>query len=236
MPFPVQIAGLVALAVVTVALVFFALTRDTGASGQTGTDFTAPETTNTTEPTATVALFVGDSYVSGSRENDGPEWDDIVAMERGWVHYEDAIGGTGFLAGTDEKPTIGQRADETIAAYVPDVVVIAGGFNDADRFPTDQIVDEAATVIGRYQAAYPDAKVIVVGPWGSGAPSDDVLELSEQMAPMVAGLGLPYIDASRFLEASPGPWIGDDDVHPTNQGHEQIAAAIAPALDQALAS
>lgn len=223
-----QNAALALVAVATAVLVYLAFgANDPPATA--GQDRSALEPSEPDDPY--VALVVGDSFTGGSAMNDGPTWAEIVADDEGWLLKTDAVGGTGYLAGSATKPPIPKRIAQTVNDNDPDLVIIAGGFNDAGRYPGSAVAAAATETVEAYDAAFPEADVLLLSPWGNGAPSTDQLSLAKALEVVATNVGVDYLDVTKFLASSPDQWIGSDGTHPTNAGHQELAERMSGALE-----
>jgi acyl-CoA thioesterase-1 len=169
--------------------------------------------------------FVGDSYTGGSGMNSGVDalWATLLANERGWVRVSAtgmAEGGSGFLQPGKEGTRFIDRADRLIEAQ-PDIVFIAGGFNDLGSHSADEIADAESEFVSTIRAGLPDARLVLLSAFSASRPSSEALELVELGAGIAAGASAQYIDVSTLFEQVDG-LIGEDGVHPTDQGHRVI--------------
>ncbi len=218
--------ALVVVAVLVVAFAGYVVTRDSEAATPSGADPGPPSG----PPPRTVALVIGDSFTAGTDQNAGPEWPTIVGRENGWLMFTDAVGGTGYLSSGEKRPTFADRLKETGRKYAPDVVIIAGGRNDAE-LPVGDVESAAEEFVQDVRGEFPDAGVILLSPFASGKPDADTKALTKALADVADAAGVPYVDVSQVLAKGDGV-IGADKVHPTNLGHQAIAAALAPELAQ----
>jgi lysophospholipase L1-like esterase len=127
------------------------------------------------EKPRTTAVFLGDSFTEGTGTS---------SPERGYLAYAAkaagldarpaAEGGTGIIADRHQNNSKNQKFRDRLAKdvfpYHPDVVVIAGGANDAGPIDDgtvtlDEYRAEYDALIGYIQKGLPDTKIIVLGPF-----------------------------------------------------------------------
>ncbi|NUS56453.1 MAG: SGNH/GDSL hydrolase family protein [Streptomycetaceae bacterium] len=178
-----------------------------------------------------VVLVIGDSYTDGSDMNTGPEWPDIIAKKRGWLLYEDAVGGTGYVNnGQTVRFGAHARIPHDLDVYAPDAVIVAGGLNDRTYSPA-AVARAARRDLAELRAGFPHADIVVFSPFSPGPPPADLRTLDAKLRGVARSLGLAYIDVTRDLPAS---LVGSDGTHPTDQGHEHLAARIDAVLPRGL--
>jgi lysophospholipase L1-like esterase len=175
--------------------------------------------------------FLGDSYTGGSGMDSGQEarWPALVSAELNWIPEYFTAGGSGFLQPGLGEP-FGDRVDAVIAAG-PRIVVIAGGLNDADRFPAEDIGVAAGEVFQRIRAGLPHARIVAIGPFHpSTSPPPSLLQARDAIRAATGGItGLNWIDPLPWFAAGEVE-IGSDRTHPTDTGHRALADKLIPAL------
>lgn len=168
------------------------------------------------------AVFFGDSYVGASRS-----YACIAPLLLGWRPLPRmGRGGTGFVkAAPDGRQPYATRLPELLSAPA-DVIVVQASGNDA---PCDLRAVEDATreFLVKLRAGRPDARIVVLSGMWAIEGRENLPKLLGVTARVVAEVGLPFIDASRWLSPS---LIGPDGAHPTTRGHATIAARFAWAL------
>lgn len=175
----------------------------------------------------TIALTIGDSYTGGSDMNSGPTWEERLAVQRGWVPVEDAVGGTGYIARSELGPSLQKRVGRTVAEFDPDVVLVAMGLNDSQH-PNDAVIAGARSVLQRIDQGFPKADVVVLSPF-SPRPIPEVEQLEAELRKVAADLGLPYVDVTAAFYDHPD-LIGSDGTHPTDAGHRYLARYVGQRL------
>lgn len=178
------------------------------------------------------AVFVGDSFTAGSgasRPSAGFANRVAVAME--WRSTFLGEGGTGYAgSGSTGGHPYSARLDSVIGLD-PDVVMFSGGLNDRG-VPLDALAAAVHDELAEVVAALPDATVYVVSPISSpGAPDRFMRGVIATIQEEAAGVpGVTYLDIGQPLAGHPA-LIGPDGLHPNNDGHAAIAAAILAELD-----
>ena len=240
---PLGIA-LIVMAPLTLALVLYTLLHKPSLPVSAGlamsTQMTmqpsqAPSVSPTPSATAgaarPVAVFLGDSYASGTgASRPSKRWVDLVSLDKGWVEknlsqdsssYSSEAGGTSYRARM-----------AAIAATGAQIVVVSGGRNDVKVDPAQLRADVRATFVGIH-AALPKARIFVVSPtWGNDpAPQGLTNVISIVMAEAMRA-GVTYLDIGEpmFGQSS---MMAVDGWHPNDAGHAAIAKAVEKALTQA---
>jgi lysophospholipase L1-like esterase len=176
----------------------------------------------TPPPPEAVVLVIGDSFVGGSLMNTGPEWPARMGAERGWVTVNEGSGGTGYIndGQTDDIPTRVESME-----YGPDLIVVAGGINDAGKYPTSAIVAAAGLTLDRLGERFTDVPVVMISPFANATVQKPTIELTKELRGFADDRGVPFLNKSRLFEDRPD-LIGDDGTHPTDAGHELLAQSI----------
>lgn len=191
----------------------------------------------------TIYFAFGDSYTGGSDMGGGrgtpenwvsrvsnqlrPEVPDLVTAERG-------LGGSGYVA---VGPSGIVFADEVRKSLTPeaDLVSIFGSINDKN-VPPAEVAQAADTLLADVKKIAPDAKVVVIGPaWMNADVPDNILEIRNALSDAAERRGAAWVDPISdrwFFDRT--DLIGEDGVHPTNDGHAYMAERIAPHLAAAL--
>ena len=240
---PLGIA-LIVMAPLTLALVLYTLLHKpslpVSAGLATSTQMTmqpsqAPSVSPTPSATAgaarPVAVFLGDSYASGTgASRPSKRWVDLVSLDKGWVeknvsqdssNYSSEAGGTSYRARM-----------AAVAATGAQIVVVSGGRNDVNVDPAQLRADARATFVG-IQTALPKARIFVVSPtWGNDPAPQGLTNVISIVMAEAKRTGVTYLDIGQ-------PMFGDssmmavDGWHPNDAGHAAIAKAVEKALTQA---
>lgn len=186
----------------------------------------APSSAPAVEEVETVAVVLGDGFSTPEAGIRAPAWPDLLADELGWDVTTDAAAGSGYLAAGEGAPFPDRVAD--VLDRSPDVVVLAGGISDLGR-PGDEIAQAAEEVVLELDEALPDAHVVVLSPFSNGPPGELTTELTVLLEQVASRTGAEYVDVSQLLPRDRG-MLADDGLHPSAQGHEQIAGHLAEEL------
>lgn len=164
---------------------------------------------------------LGDSYAQGMYLDDPatafPYLLDPAALVNG-------SGGSGYSSGGPCKSQQLMNRAAQVLASKPAVLIVQAGINDRGR--TDVGV-AAKSLFDRIKSASPNTRVIVVGPFAPASvagPELDAVAAAVQRAAQADGF--TYLD--------PSDWEFDlleDGLHPSAEGHKQIAAKLAALLD-----
>ena len=178
-------------------------------------------------------VFLGDSYTSGyvGAGYGAKGWPAIVSAAEGWPMTNLAVPGTGFVnPGWTNQPM--RTALGEVTRLKPGIVVIAGGHNDR-RYGAPPADAAADALIDRVRAALPHATLIIVGPiWQDGSPAVSLLQIRDHLRARARSIGALFIDplAGRWFAGANHQLIGPDGTHPTDAGHQHIAALVLAAL------
>jgi len=202
-----------------------------------------PIPTFTSAPSTQRAVFIGDSYTAGAGASDSSRtaFAPLVAKDQGWKIVNLGRGGTGYVKEITDgtaKSACGEdvchRYADMIQSAVdarPDVVVVSGGRNDSAVSEDSS----AAAVRAFYQslrAALPDSKIYAVQPiWDSSEAPESIAALGAVVDEAVRSVGGDYLAVGSPLAGHPD-LISDDGVHPNDDGHQAVAAAVSRLLDR----
>lgn len=181
-----------------------------------------------------LAVFVGDSYTAGSREDSGdPARYPALLAERLPIRSAvSAFGGNGYTLADEHNFT------KLVAAVPADAraVVIFGSLNDQDGY--DVTAEGVRSAFAALRERAPGATVIVVGPpspelaRGASVPST-LIAARDAVRDVAAENGFQFVDAVEWFADRPD-LIGADGIHPNDTGHQfladQIGGLIAPTL------
>ncbi|MGW6855808.1 SGNH/GDSL hydrolase family protein [Streptomyces xanthophaeus] len=199
-------------------------------------------------------MVLGDSITDGSTQNAGGgvgTWLYRAARMLGVTDvWDQARGGTGYIT-AGSYATFGNRLAADVTAYLPDVLIIKGGYND-NGGSQPSILAAAASLYSAAKTALPTTQIIVVGPIApTASPGAGIVNTDTTLRTEAATAGLPYVSLvtgetrnpagtvistqSPFVTAANASTvIGVDGVHPTDAGHEELARwmvrALAPVL------
>lgn len=222
-------------------------------------------------PATPRVIVLGDSFTEGSYGSSYPEaatllnWVYWLGKYMGWRDiWSSGSGGTGYLnnASVTGKTTFRGRVAADVIAYAPDIVIVAGGYNDSASSQA-AVTAEAALLFAQIATGLPSAKVIVLGPWATGGTVSAGLQgIRTGVKAAAVGTvdlfvdlytGQSYNRAGVAVGAAQGAWwtgtgksgspaadgvadtvVAADGLHPTPTGHQYIAARAAAAIALAL--
>jgi lysophospholipase L1-like esterase len=235
-----KLAGLAALAVLSFGLAAAALLAPPPASTYVRPPATAGPV-ETEEPDPTTALFIGDSYTAGAGALTGSNrYTTVVARSQSWIESNVGRGGTGYTSSVSGDaaadacrleycPDFREMIPEAVAAD-PDIVIVGGGRNDAD----EDVSTEADAITAFYtdlRAALPDAQLIATSPlWDDETAPEELEEISAAVRGAIESVGGVYLDIGQPLQGK-AELMSPDGVHPNDEGHKAIGAAIAAQLE-----
>jgi len=201
-------------------------------------------------------IVVGDSYVqSASAPPTGyssiGSWVTSFADTLGWDDvWNSGLGGTGYIA-DGSYVDFNARAADDIIAFAPEVVVVYGGRNDFASGAA-AIGTAAGSLFTALRAGLPTAILVVVGPNGSGSPTDGSRDTSTwgpiedaifsatastadiQLEMMSSGIFTGTGNVSSPATGNQTNYIQSDGVHPSTAGARYLGQRIAYKLLAAL--
>ena len=136
-----------------------------------------------------------------------------------------------------EKPYLYQPEFKEATSFLPDIVIVMLGTNDATLLPTGHIANftsDYRQLIAEFQALTSKPDIMLVKPPpifdnGTGLSTPD---FAEQIIPKIEQVanetGQPLIDAYTPLVNHPEDFV--DGVHPNNEGAKTIANAVFKAI------
>lgn len=186
-------------------------------------------------------LFVGDSYTAGSNMG-GMSDENWTRKIRPMVRDEDhpvdyitnGLGGSGYLATGSADKTFLDGVKERLTPGT-EVVVVFGSRNDPQKLNGTNLEDAATQLYEYLEKNAPKAQLVVIGPQ---APYDEPNDDDRAIAEAIRTSAETHADF--FLDPIAEDWfddemiIGEDKVHPTDEGHTVMAERIAPTLRDAL--
>lgn len=238
--------GLVALLVLTVVLIAFAMrtpATPTASATQSRVSLSPSATPSPTEsvsespsPTPSpvgpqVAAFLGDSFAEGKgATTPAKRFTTLLSATKGWTEENLAHAGTGYLRATVANlcagapcPNFGGQA-AALASLNPAVVVVSGGANDA-ALPAEQVAAAMTTTLAEISRVAPAAKVFVVNPWWDDRPLPaELTPLSAAISAAATAAGATYVDIGQPLHDTPTLLTGGE---ANDQGHARLAELLA---------
>jgi lysophospholipase L1-like esterase len=184
-----------------------------------------------------VAVFIGDSYVSGAGANDQEHrFGLLIAKAMEWNEVNLGRGGTGYVStvdgdlskvacGLDYCPSFLEMIPEALAAH-PDVVVVTGGRNDLDDATDPTYAAHVAEFFAELRRALPYVTIIALSPiWDDRPVPAGLLTMRTAIAREVTKVGGTYVDIGDPLFGRPDLVSTDNRVLPSDAGHAAIASA-----------
>lgn len=210
--------------------------------------------------------FVGDSIVAGSTVNGLQAWPVECSRLLGWRDVQTAaVGGTGYLAVNPSANTFRDRISSFVSARTwadgssgtPDVVIVAGGTNDAGAFTAAAIQAEAITFFNAIKANLPNAVLMVFSQYRqNGSPDQTTLDLRNAIQAAASAAGahlftdqivatatgastLGWITGTGKAGSTNGTgnadrYVGSDGTHPTLAGQQYLGSRAAQAIAAAM--
>ena len=210
--------------------------------------------------------FLGDSIVAGATVNGVQAWPIECSRLLGWRDVQTAaVGGTGYLAVNPSANTFRDRITSITnarlwadgASGTPDVVIVAGGTNDAGAYTASAIQAEAITLFNAIRTSLPNAVLIVFSQYRqNGSPDQTTIDLRnaiqtaaattgahlfiDQIVATTAGANsLGWITGTGKAGSTNGTgnadrYVSSDGTHPTLAGQQYLGSRAAQAIAAAM--
>ncbi|MDN4484170.1 SGNH/GDSL hydrolase family protein [Demequina lignilytica] len=229
---PVWLLAATVLAIVAALIAWTARPATPAASWDPLEPIVTPTATTAAEPEISDVLFVGDSYTAGAGATEDKveqlRWSARVSQELGWNEINVALGGTGYVmtsgfegCGVDFCPRYRERI--LTADADPDLVVISGGRNDGPE--PEGFYQSVLSTFETAQERWPDAMIVVTLPLWDDDPAPEWLAADATVILTAArSAEVDVLDLGQPLEGV-ASFIAEDGIHPSDAGHEAIAAA-----------
>jgi lysophospholipase L1-like esterase len=184
-------------------------------------------------PAEPVLLILGDSYTAGvgaDRPDQG--WAYLVAGELGYPTNIDGVPGTGFAWGGGARDELDGEYEARLRkiaanpAFVPNVLILQGGQNDALVPNPDEVETATAQTIEAARRFWPGVQVVVLGPSAPQPVAEELRAANTAVRAGAAAAGAPYIDAAEagwFTSANSPEFNANDGAHVNTAGHAYIA-------------
>lgn len=195
-----------------------------------------------TPPAAKKVVVIGDSYAAGTgAANSTLGWVSRLASNQQWALTNLARGGTGYKVSVttnaqkacslDYCPSFPEMIKDAAGA-TPDLVIVAGGRNDATIAEATESV-AIRDFFTQLRAAVPGAQIVAFNPlWDDGAAPSSIAAIAAAVQGSVTDVGGEYLDASQPLAGHP-ELVAPDGIHPNPAGHAAIFEANLKALQSA---
>ncbi|MET3175539.1 UNVERIFIED_ORG: acyl-CoA thioesterase-1 [Arthrobacter sp. UYCu721] len=183
-------------------------------------------------PAQPVLLILGDSYTAGvGADQPGQGWAYLVANALGYPTNIDGVGGTGFAWGGGGRDNLAQeygvrlRKIAANPAFVPNVLILQGGQNDALITSPDEIQTATAQTIEAARRLWPGVQVVVLGPSAPQPLAEELQGVNSAVRAGAAAAGAPFIDAyeAGWFTRANSPGFDFDGAHPNTAGHAHLA-------------
>ena len=190
--------------------------------------------------------LVGDSYLNGKGAPEGKGMGAVLTRRLDADLANFAEGGTGWADDGPDAPATGsydEHAEEVLASR-PDLVVVAGGYNDhaainKQLLTYDDVATNARSLLTRLSKAQ-GVRTVVFGPfWVNGEPPMSLLLMRDVLQTEAERAGLEWVDPiaegwingdRRDKTGNAAVFIRRDRIHPTPQGHRYFARRMAKAI------
>lgn len=189
----------------------------------------------TAPPQGRALAVLGDSYSSGSEMggNGQAGWPTQLAALNRLKLYNDSVPGTGYVAHDPGTKPFPERVGALLKTH-PYWVIVWAARDDVGK-PLDKISQAMRATLDPIKKTLPDAKIIVIGPaWINGNVPKPYLRTRDTEKAVALQEGLHFIDpiAEGWFSNDDAAFIGNDRVHPTDQGHQHILFEIQKDLDK----
>lgn len=201
-------------------------------------------------------LFHGDSLMQGETQNTGGELGSYIGYMSKYLGSADiwnsGIRGSGPNQSSTNGGNFKTRATSDVANSAADVVVMGGFFNDRSNGRTPAQVAADMAIAADTILAMPNRPLLIVmgspDPTG-GSNAAEWATFDSAIQTAMQARNVPYISQSTgqitsgngVVLATQGPWItnamapwflGSDGLHPTDLGHQYLAARMWQAFSQ----
>ncbi|MDX1951873.1 MAG: SGNH/GDSL hydrolase family protein [Verrucomicrobiota bacterium] len=187
-------------------------------------------------------IILGDSFTEGLGS-----YAQRLATVMNWEVWGSGVGGTGYInAGPGGRVKFADRVQADVIANNPEIVIVAGGINDA-AFSRDSIFNAATALYDLLLTNLPNTRIVVIGPWWSrGNPPDFLLRARDAVRDAAQSRSLLFIDpvvgqntgwitgtgniAEPQGDGNADIYISSDSTHPTDLGHQYLAVRLGAEL------
>jgi len=178
-----------------------------------------------------LVAFLGDSWTAGVGATDRRGYVVRTADRLGWGYANFGVGGSGYSVPGPHHSLFVERIPQLVALH-PDLVVVQGSLNERRSSP-GRLGPAARRALAELATALPPGTpVLVVGASYNPGTADATIDwINREVSRAATAAGLPFIDpaAARWLDPhDPGLW--SDTIHPDDRGHQLVADALAPLL------
>lgn len=246
-----MIFGLAVVLAVTATTITLAVMKDSRAQAAANSaESSLPAAgvdSQTSQAPEHLVVALGDSFTAGSDEggNDDLGWPAIVEDDLNQDGVPTrvvvaAVGGVGYArkdADGVDFTRIADRVAHSDSLKDTQLVIVTGSRNDM-TYPPSYVEENATRTYAILRSGLPNARLLVIGPaWQSETPPEQMLEVRDAVARAANSAGAEFIDpigALWFTARNQQTLIGADGVHPTDAGHQMMAALILPRVEDIL--
>lgn len=183
-------------------------------------------------PAKPVLLILGDSYTAGvgaARQDQG--WAYVVARSLGYPTNIDGLGGTGFAWGGGAQNDGGREFEVRLREtsknprFVPNLLILQGGQNDAQLNNPDELTTATAQTIEAARRFWPGVQVVVLGPSAPQPLAEELRGANTAIRAGAAAAKAPFIDVyeAGWFTGANSPGFNADGAHPNTAGHAYLA-------------
>jgi lysophospholipase L1-like esterase len=188
----------------------------------------AAPTSTATKQSEPIVAFLGDDWTAGTGASSRDHrFTTIVSHDLQLDGRNFGADGTGYAMATSADGAYASRVAAVAAAH-PDVVVVAGGRNDANDSAAT-VAARARSLFRRLHAKLPRATLVAIAPmWGDSARPATLRHIGVAVKHAVTAVGGTYLDLPDPIRGHPR--FMADAADPDDAGYAAIAAALEPKL------
>jgi lysophospholipase L1-like esterase len=202
----------------------------TGVPGGAAPAPTLPPATHLVAGQPLVA-FLGDSWTAGVGATDRRGYVVRTAERLGWGYANFGVGGSGYSVPGPHHSLFAERIPQLVALH-PDLVVVQGSLNERHGAPGELGPAARSTLAQLRTALPPGTPVLVIGAsYNPGTANSTIDRINREVSQGAAAAGVPFLDpaAAGWLDPH-DPALWSDTIHPDDRGHQLVADALAPLL------
>ncbi len=193
-------------------------------------------------------LAVGDGMINGHSLGEGFSWLSDIGIKHGMTYYNFGVS-KATIAYSDtalaDKAISLSRQCQTVQELVPsaDIILIEGGMNDRNyNIPIGELTDQGEetflgalnSLIDRYQAAYPGAKILCMTPYHRNDTANDLglsdVDYASAMLSLCESRGIPcynnYVLSGVEFTNSEYAAYADEGLYLGQEANQYLAPAV----------
>lgn len=167
--------------------------------------------------------------MGAARKDQG--WAYVVARSLGYPTNIDGEGGTGFAWGGGAQDDGGREFEVRLREisrdlrFVPNLLILQGGQNDAQLNNPDELKTATAQTIEAARRFWPGVQVVVLGPSAPQPLAEELRGANTAVRAGAAAAKAPFIDAyeAGWFTGANSPGFNADGAHPNTAGHAYLA-------------